>query len=147
MYMPLGWTSIGGQPRFTLQNSKENFGPTYTSGSTAHCIKQACTSWYGLSSVNLADFSKTSGMHYEMLRERAFIYFNAGDGNTFVFIPIVRPKDIYKIYTLINSVNAGIGVPASLRNLDPPNYSYEQSVALFDENNTPLYKVEQGDTA
>lgn len=147
MYMPLGWSSIGGQPRFTLQNSKENFGPTYTSGQTYHCIKQACTSWYGLSSVNLADFSKTSGMHYEMLRESAFIYFNAGDGNTFVFIPIVRPQDIYKIYTLINSVNTGITTQASLNNLDPPNYSEEQTVALFTEDNTPLYRTEQGDIA
>lgn len=148
MYMPLGYGSNGAQPRFTLQNSKENFAPSPAYSANYHCIKHACTSWYGaIDAINLDDFSKTSGMHYEMIRGRAFIYFSGGDGNTFEFIPIAKPIDIYRASLLINSINSGVSTQASLTNPDPPNYASIQAVALFTEDNTPKYEYEQGDIA
>lgn len=148
LYTPLGYSSVGGQPRFTLQNSKETFAPSPAYSKNYHCIKHACTSWYGsLDTVNLSDFSKTSGIHYEMIRGRCFLYFSGGDGNTFEFIPIVKPLDIYRAYLLLNSINTGVTTQASLTNPNPPSYSSTQTVALFKEDNTPKYEYEQGDTA
>lgn len=148
LYTPLGFSSVGGQPRFTLQNSKETFAPSPAYSVNYHCIKHACTSWYGsLDTVNLSDFSKSSGIHYEMIRGRCFLHFTGGDGNTFEFVPIVKPLDIYRAYLLLNSVNTGVTAQASLTNPDPPNYSATQTVALFTGDNTPRYEYEQGDLA
>lgn len=149
IYTPLGFAAnSGGQPRFTLQNSKESFAPSPAYSTNYHCIKRACTSWYGdIGTVNLDDFSKTSGIHYEMIRERCFLYFSGGDGNTFEFVTIVKPLDIYKAYLLLNAINSGITTQPSLTNPNPPNYSSTQTVALFTEDNTPKYEYEQGDIA